>query len=192
MKEGKRIHKHGGRSSQDILDPNKVLKSINLKEGDYFLDAGCGDGFISLAASQIVKDEGQVFAVDSYQESLDILIKKVQEESINNLQVIMADITSQLPLADDVVDLCIMANIFHGFVYNDEVEEAVSEIKRVLKSDGRLTVVEFKKIENTPGPPINHRLDADEVKSNIESQGFNYLKEMEVGPYHYVVIFDLK
>ncbi|MGZ7049335.1 MAG: class I SAM-dependent methyltransferase, partial [Methanobacterium sp.] len=60
-KSGK--HFHHGRSSREILDPSMVLKIIGLKKGDVFLDAGSGDGYMSLAASSIVGDEGKVYAV---------------------------------------------------------------------------------------------------------------------------------
>jgi ubiquinone/menaquinone biosynthesis C-methylase UbiE len=190
--EKEKIHKHGGKSSQRFLDPVRVLTTIKLSEGDFFMDAGCGDGYLSLAASKIVGDEGQIFSVDSYQESLDILIEKIQKEGINNINVIAADFTTKIPLDDDSVDLCMMANVFHGFFFNDEVKEALGEIRRLLKPEGRLAVIEFKKIDNTPGPPVSSRMDPDEVRSALEEDGFEYIEEMEVGPYHYVVISKLK
>ena len=57
-------HFHHGKSSKDILDAEFVLNSIGLKKGDIFLDAGSGDGYMSLAASKIVGEKGKVYAVE--------------------------------------------------------------------------------------------------------------------------------
>ncbi|MDP3066840.1 MAG: methyltransferase domain-containing protein [Methanobacteriaceae archaeon] len=184
----KKLHKHGGKSSEAILDAKKVLSSIKLGEGDVFMDAGCGDGFISREASKIVGADGKVWAVDRYSQSLDILREKVREEEIENLEVLEADLTQKLPLEDEKVDLCLMANVLHGFLYNEEVDQVIPELLRILKPVGRLAIVDFKKIEGTPGPPISSRITAEDVNSALESRGFQSLEELEVGPYHYAVV----
>ena len=41
-------HIHHGKTSKNILSAGEVLKATELKLGNSFLDAGCGDGYISL------------------------------------------------------------------------------------------------------------------------------------------------
>jgi ubiquinone/menaquinone biosynthesis C-methylase UbiE len=84
-----------------------------------------------------------------------------------------------------------MANVFHGFVFNNEVDQVMSEIRRLLKPDGRLALVEFEKIKNTPGPSLDHRVDLPEVKNAMQGQGLIFIKELKVGPYHYAAVFKL-
>jgi len=38
-----------------------------------------------------------------------------------------------------------MANVLHGFVENNETENVMKEISRIIKPEGILAVVEFKK-----------------------------------------------
>jgi ubiquinone/menaquinone biosynthesis C-methylase UbiE len=184
----KKLHKHGGKSSEAILDAKRVLSSIKLDEGDVFMDAGCGDGFISREASKIVGAMGKVLAVDQYSPSLDILREKVREDGIKNLEVVKADLTRKLPLEDETVDLCLMANVLHGFLYNEELDQVIPELLRIMKTGGRLAIVEFKKIEGTPGPPLSSRITAEDVNSALENRGFQSQEELEVGPYHYAVV----
>jgi ubiquinone/menaquinone biosynthesis C-methylase UbiE len=169
------------------MDAEYVLSKVGLKEGDIFLDAGCGDGFISIAASSWVGNGGKVYAVDAYEGSINNLKSEIQEKGINNLEPILADITSSIPLEDGTADIYFIANVVHGFVVNNELDNAIREIKRVLKPGGILAVVEFKKEEGTPGPPISTRLDEKEVKDIMIKYGFKFLKEEEVGDYHYLV-----
>jgi len=42
------------------LDANRIIDGLNIKIGDTFLDVGCGDGYISLAASPYVGLDVQV------------------------------------------------------------------------------------------------------------------------------------
>lgn len=187
MKNKKHGHIHHSRSTRDILSADKVLSVAGLRSGDTFLDAGCGDGYISITASSIVGEKGKVYAVDIYPESIDIVKKEVLENGISNLEVIIADLTEKIPLKDNSIDLCIMANVLHGFVENKEVKEVMVEISRVVKQDGIFAVVEFKKMEGPPGPPFNVRINPQDVEDILIKYGFEVEKTVEVGEYHYLL-----
>ncbi|MGZ7136563.1 MAG: class I SAM-dependent methyltransferase, partial [Methanobacterium sp.] len=177
-----------GRSSRQILDPSRILSAIGLKEGETFLDAGAGDGYMSIAASSIVGENGKVYAVDIYEESMNTLKNEIKNKKIENIIPIIADITKKIPIEDEIVDKCYMANVLHGFVENDEVNEVMTEINRIIKPNGTFNVIEFKKIENTPGPPMHVRLNPEDVKNIIENHNLNVKSIEEVGKYHYAVI----
>lgn len=187
MQTKKHGHKHHGKSTRDILDPKCVLKAIGLIEGQKFLDAGCGDGFISLAASKNVQDEGQVYAMDAYEPSLDILRNEIKQNNIRNIEVILADMTINIPLEDNLIDICVMANVLHGFASEGTLEPALNEIRRVLKPGGTFAVVEFNKIEGPPGPSYDVRLTPENVETILEEYGFAIGGSEEVGKYHYLV-----
>lgn len=187
MTDKKHGHVHHSKSTKDILSADKVLSAAGLKSGDVFLDAGCGDGYISIAASPLVGGEGKVYAIDVYPESIEIVKKDVQKKRIKNLEAIIADLTSEIPLIDDSVDLCVMANVLHGFVENGELDKVLPEIKRVIKLGGIFSVVEFKKIEGLPGPPFEVRLNPQDVENVLIKYGFEVTETVEVGKYHYLV-----
>lgn len=182
------IHFHHRRSSREILDTSRVLNAIGLKEGDIFLDAGSGDGYMSIAASPIVGDKGKVYAVDIYEESVNILKNEIKKKKIRNIIPIIADITEEIPIEEESIDKCYMANVLHGFVENNEVDKAMKEINRIIKPQGTFNVIEFKKIENTPGPPMHVRLTPEEVIKILESHNLYVKGTEEVGDYHYAVI----
>lgn len=185
-KSGK--HFHHGRSSKEILDPNRVLSAVGLKKGDTFLDAGSGDGYMSLAASRILGEEGKVYAVDIWEESINTFKEQIEKESIRNIEAAVADITQKIPVDDESIDILYMGNVLHGFVENDEVEPVMKEIQRVIKQGGSFAVVEFKKIENSPGPPLHVRITPEDVEEIVKDYGF-IVKEIEdVGTYHYAII----
>ena len=189
-KSGK--HFHHGRSSRQILNPSKVLSAIGLKEGETFLDAGSGDGYMSIAASSIVGENGKVYSIDIYEESMNNLINEIENQKIKNITPIVADISEKIPIENGIIDICYMANVLHGFVENKDVDEVMKEIIRIIKPKGIFTVVEFKKEDTAHGPPLNVRITPEEVKNIVENYDLTVKSIEDVGKYHYTVIASKK
>lgn len=187
MSAKKHGHVHHGKTTRDILSAERVLTTAGLKSGDIFLDAGSGDGFISFAASAVVGENGKVYAMDVYPDSVVNIKKETEEKGIKNLDVAVTDLTDKIPLDDDSIDICVMANVMHGFVENDEVEAVMKEIGRVIKQDGVFAVVEFKKIEGSRGPPFDIKLAPQDVEDILTQYSFEPVSASEVGPYHHLV-----
>lgn len=185
-------HEHHGRSSRGFLDAGKVLRYIGVSEGDRFLDLGCGDGYFSIAASQVVGKDGIVYAFDADEGSITRLKKEIVDRKLTNIEASVVDITKKLPLADESISLAFMSNVLHGLVENDEAESAFEEIARVTAQNGRLAVVEFKKQESPMGPPLSIRLSPDDVETLARRYGFSSESVQEVGPYHYAIILRKK
>lgn len=181
-----RRHEHAGRSSKDLLDAKKVIGKIGLKSGDTFLDAGCGEGYFSIAASEVVGNAGRVYAVDIDEESVAILKTKIAGK---NVEAITADITKSTPLENQSIAVCLIANLLHGFVVNKEVGSSMKEIFRILKTGAILAIIDFKKIDDSPGPPVSIRLTPEEVEEIISPHGFKINRNLEAGPYHYLIMF---
>ena len=78
----------------------------------------------------------------------------------------------------------------YSFLENGTIESGLSEIKRVLKPDGILAVVDFKKeVEGPHGPPLSVRLRPEEVEQLVGKDGFKKERITEVGVYHYLILF---
>ncbi len=182
-------HQHSGKSSKGLLNAKSILRGVGLKKGDTFLDAGSGEGHFSIAASEIAGNEGKVYAIDIHKEAITTLKKELGLKNISNIEALTADVSKNIPLESESIDLSLMANVLHGFVANNEVEGSLREITRVLKAGGTLAVVDFKKINNTPGPPLSIRMTPEEVDALISRYGYTKEQVIEAGPYHYAVVF---
>jgi len=182
-------HQHAGKSSKAFLNAERVLQETGLKRGDKFLDVGCGEGHFSIAASKIVGNKGKVYAIDSYEKSIVVLKQQIHRDNIRNIEAIVADVTKEMPLPDATIDVCLMANVMHGFLANGEVPSVMTEIARVMKAVSTLAVVEFQKIDGPPGPPISIRMTPEELEDLISGYGFKKNKVAEVGPFHYAAMF---
>ena len=132
-------------------------------------------------------ENGIVYALDAYPESVANIKEEAEKEGVNNLETIFADLTDEIPLDDNSVDVCVMANVLHGFVENNEVEEVMKEISRVVRSEGVFAVVEFKKLAGPPGPPLEVKLSTQDVEDILVQHDFHPVSSLEVGKYHYLV-----
>jgi len=182
-------HHHAGKSSKAYLNAERVLQETGLKSGDKFLDVGCGEGYFSIAAAKIVGNKGKVYALDSYEKSIAVLKEQIHRDNIRNIEAIVADVTRKMPLPDATIDVCLMANVVHGFLANGEIPSVMAETARVMKAGSTLAVVEFQKIAGPPGPPISIRMTPEELEDLISRYGFKNNKVAEVGLFHYATMF---
>ncbi|NIQ37476.1 MAG: methyltransferase domain-containing protein [Proteobacteria bacterium] len=180
-----------GKSSFELIDAEKVFGEIGLQRGSTFLDMACGLGRYAIAASKIVGDDGLIYAVDLWEEGIRALQEEASARGIKNLKASVSDVGKTLPIPDHQVDVCLMATVLHDLVQTRDDEGALKELVRVLNTQGLLAVIEFKKIDGPPGPPIGVRLTPDAVEGIVLPYGFRKKQFVEVGLYNYLMIFDV-
>lgn len=55
--------------------------------------------------------------------------------------------------------------------------------------NGFLTIVEFRKIDGPPGPPIGVRITLEDIEQTITPFGFKRKKILDAGLYHHGMVF---
>ena len=178
-----------GKSSFGLIDSAKFFRELDLKKRAIFLDVACGRGAYSLAASDIIGKDGQVYAVDLWEEGILSLRKETVSKGIQNIATFVSDAAQNIPVENDCVDVCLMATVLHDFVGDKVDRQVMKEIVRVMKSKAMLAIVEFKKKDGPPGPPKPIRLSPEEVVKIVSAFGFQQNRYTEVGPDNYLQIF---
>ncbi len=185
-------HEHGGCSTRGLIDPGKLLGKIGVKEGDSFLDLGCGDGYISIeAATRFIGAAGKVHAFDVDPSAIDKVNVQIKELRAGNIEAMVADATKRLPLPDASIDICLIANVLHGFVVNKEADIIFKELLRVMKRGGKIAIVEFKKKKNLAGPPFEERLAPSDVDALLLKIGGRKLASFNAGVLHYARVYSV-
>lgn len=185
MSLGQRTHRP---SSYHINDPKAVFEALGLRSGDVLLDLGCGAGDYALRASGIVGGDGKVYAVDSDADSIEHLRDRVRFEGIGNVDAIQADATKRLPLADDSIDVCLLSTVLHNPVVKVNSSAVFQETIRVLKTNGRLFVIECGDKDPSFGPPASMRISPEEMEMMAVEHGYVKIKTVDLG-FNYLMEF---
>jgi len=178
-----------GKSSFDFVDTARLFDELALKENTRFLDAACGKGAYSIAAADYIGKTGGIFSIDLWEEGIELLNKEIASRKIRNIHSRVANVGKRIPVEDNTIDVCLVSTVLHDFIEDKTDDGALREIKRVLKQDGTLAVIEFKKIEGPPGPPIEVRITPEQTAKRLRPYSLRMIKEMEIGPYSYLALF---
>ena len=179
-----------GKNSFDLIDSEKFFQELDLQEGISFLDVASGRGAYSLAISDIIGPQGNVFAVDLWADGIEMLNAAAKAKKINNITTFVSNAGRQIPVDDQSIDVCLMATVLHDFVEDGIDRGVLNEIVRVIKPTGRLAVMDFKKIDGPPGPPIHIRLSPREALDILIPYGFKEERTTDVGPYNYLILLN--
>lgn len=112
------------------------------------LDYGAGTGRISLVLAERLR-EGQVVAIDESSEMIVHLAERLA--SVSNAEVIEIN-GNAVPLDEGSVDRVLAVNLLHEV----RGERALGEIRRLLRPDGFLLVIDWDRDRpSAPGPPTH-------------------------------------
>lgn len=152
-------------------------------------DFGAGSGYFTLLLGEKVGPSGQVVALDILESALDTIRSRAAAKGLKNIQTIRADleVMGGSGLADNSQDFILLANILFQ---SDKPVEIIREAKRVLKPTGLVAVIDWKKGSMGLGPPEEARLDQETLKQNMKDEGFVFLNLLEVGNFHFGLMFE--
>jgi len=165
------------------------MEVLPVKPGSVVLDLACGKGIYCMFLSEIVGDTGLIYAVDLWEEGIRLIGKEIEEKNITNILPLLDDATAQIEIDDYSVDVCLMATVLHDFEEMNKSGAVIEQVKTILKPGGYLAVIEFKKIDGPPGPPMKIRLAEDDTEKMVSGYGFKKVKIVDIGEYNYLMIF---
>ena len=190
-------HRAHGFSSAHFLDSDEIIQELNLTGNETFMDAGCGDGHNAIKVLEDYNHKGLVYAVDIYDASIEDMETYKTENNVENLINIEADITEGIPGVDDEsMDVILMVNVFHGFKASRKLDEAVEELARIIKKDGKIAIMDYKPWDVPKGPPTQYRSSPADLEKLFNKHGLEqiYLNEeigedIPEGKSHFLIMF---
>jgi ubiquinone/menaquinone biosynthesis C-methylase UbiE len=165
-------------------NPDSILAEIGLNLGFTFVDVGCGDGFFSISAAKIVGKTGKVFALDSDEEAISMLRKKAFTKNLTNIEA-RAGTAEDTVLCDACADIVFFGIVLHDF---DDPARVLANAKTMLKPEGRLVDLDWKKESMDFGPPLGIRFSEERAIGLIEGAGFKVEQQKESGRFHYLIM----
>jgi ubiquinone/menaquinone biosynthesis C-methylase UbiE len=164
-----------------ILPPKEVLLELGLKAGEVMIDVGAGAGYFSMPASEIVGDKGWVVALDNSEGMIEELASRVRTSGAGNIEIVLSK-EYDLIVADNTADFALLCTVLH------EVEDKIlflDAVRKAMKPNGRLAIVEWTKKPMEMGPPLQDRLDGPEALDLLKRLGLHDIRLKDYNEYFY-------
>ncbi len=177
-------HKHfGGEAIPKWHHPNISLENLGLREGMTFIDVGCGYGFFTIPAAQIVGELGKVYAVDIDALSIDQLKRDAMEKSLKNIHVEVAE-AEETVFCRECADIVFYNSVLHDF---RDPKKVLRNAKAMLKPTGKMVNVDWKKKSTAFGPHLQIRFSEEQAVNIIKQAGFTIASVKDLESDFYIV-----
>lgn len=171
-----------------FLRPAKIVDKLNITPGAKVADFGCGSGHFTVEMAKRVGKSGVVYAFDIQKEVLSALKSKVAFEHLSNIEMRRADLETAegTLLSKDLLDFILLCNVLFQVEHKDSL---IKEAHRVLKSGGRVAVIDWKPGLGGFGPLNELRIEKETISSILLESGFVFDREFEADDFHYGLVF---
>jgi ubiquinone/menaquinone biosynthesis C-methylase UbiE len=169
---------------EDWQKPDDVLRALALPKDAVVADIGAGGGYFTERLSRALP-AGHVFATDVQAEMIERLNDRVCDRGLANVTVVQAPFDDP-GLPGGCCDL-----VFFSSVYK-EIDERIAymrKVRKLLRSGGRVAILEFRPEAPGAGPPAAVRLVPKQVISELAQAGFVLLETHDFLPREYFLVF---
>ncbi len=174
--------------SASFSSPHENVLQLGLRDGMKVGDFGAGSGHYARAAAAVVGHDGRVYAIDVQEDVLKHLKLNTHAHHQSTIETLWGDIEKLggTHLRDASLDAVILANTLF------QVENRfgmLGELKRVLKSGGKLLVVDWAGSYGGIGPAPEKVMPERDAETFFITGGFHKVKSFRAGPHHYGIVF---
>ena len=164
------------------MNPEAFFAIAHPQADEVWADVGCGPGFFTIPLAQRVN---KVIAIDISDKMLQICQQRANEAHVTNIEFIQAK-GEDLQLPGESVHRVLMVNVYHEF---DNRPRVIEKIDHLLKSDGKVFVIDWQYKAMEIGPPLEHRLKPDVVQEEWTQNGFRFGNAYSIYEDFYVLEF---
>jgi ubiquinone/menaquinone biosynthesis C-methylase UbiE len=162
-----------------------AIKKLPIDEASVVADIGAGSGFYTFRIAKRVP-KGKVYAVEIQDSAIKYLKEKSGELGFDNVITVKGSEKSpQLP--ENSIDLAIMVDVYHELLYPHEV---LQEIKKSLKPDGKLLLIEYRGEDPEVYIKPLHKMTVAQVTKELTANGFKMVQNGQFMNIQHFLVFE--
>jgi ubiquinone/menaquinone biosynthesis C-methylase UbiE len=120
-----------------FFGPVKILRGTDIHAGQTVLELGCGTGFFTMTAAQLIGDRGCLVAMDVLKVSVEEVSRKVQAAGLKNVRVVKGDALNT-KLDAESMDVVLLFGVLPAPML--PLDRLLPEMHRILKPGGIMAV----------------------------------------------------
>jgi predicted methyltransferase len=177
--------------------PDQIMDALLIGDGSTVADLGAGGGWFTVRLARRVGPKGKVYAEDVQQPMIQAIERRVAREELKNVITVLGTQTdSKLPAGS--LDAVLIVDAYH------EMEQPVTLLRNIAKSlkpslareggpvqGGVIGIINYKKDGGGPGPPMEERVDPEQVIQDALAAGLVLLKRENFLRYQHLLTFGL-
>jgi ubiquinone/menaquinone biosynthesis C-methylase UbiE len=168
--------------------PSRAVAALGIRPGQTVADIGAGSGYYAVLLADAVGPSGRVIATDVQPEMLALIRKRMEGKEAGrwrNVELVLGTPTeSKLP--DGALDLALMVDVYHELA---QPQIFLRSLRRALKHDGRLVLIEFRKESTWVPIREEHKMSVREARMELEAEGFTFERVIDVLPWQHILVF---
>jgi ubiquinone/menaquinone biosynthesis C-methylase UbiE len=163
----------------------RALEELHLRPGMVVGDVGAGTGYFSLKIAKRVAPTGKVYANDIQPQMISKLRANAEAAGMTNVEPVLGtESNPNLPFAQ--LDLIIMVDVYHEL---SRPQRMLQQLHAALKPTGELVLLEYRKEDLSVPIRPEHKMSLEEVKAEVEPEGYRFEKSVETLPWQHMVFF---
>ncbi len=124
-------------------DVRAMLTGAGVAAGSRVVDYGCGPGYFTLIAAELVGAAGKVYAVDLEPRMVDLVRRRSAAAGFGNCEAVLSD-GSRAPVADGAADVVLCVQIMHYAETRAGRVAVARDVHRLLKPGGRALIIQWQ------------------------------------------------
>ena len=163
---------------QALLSPERaqgtdmftIMAFSDLNDRDTVAEIGCGPGFFTIPLAKALSN-GTLYALDIEDEMLEACRQRVAEFRLGNVEFLKCG-EFDFPLEPKSLN-----GLFLAFVIQQSPDKLrfLQAVRQLLKPRGWCTILEWYHRETETGPPLERRIDPEDLRAMATEAGFRYL-----------------
>ena len=162
-----------------------AIKNLPITKQSVVADIGAGSGYYTFRIAKKVP-EGLVYAVEIQDPAIKYLEEKSKELGFDNVKTIKG--TEKSPnIPPNAIDLAIMVDVYHELLFPHEV---LQEIKKSLKKDGKLLLIEYRGEDPKVRIKPLHKMTVEQVTKELSANGFKLIQNGQFMNIQHFLVFE--
>lgn len=172
-------------NKNNLLNVDFLIDKIVVNNNDKIADLGCGSfGYFVFPLAKRIGKHGKVYAVDIIKNNLESIKNMARTDNLTQIETVWSnlEVYNGTKIQSESLDAILLVGLLHQ---SDKHLDILKESVRMLKTGGRLLIVEWNEDDFVFGNNDVKRISQNKIKEDLAQFSLTMKEEFVAGEYHY-------